>query len=236
MSENQHNRPYWSGNTEYERYLKTSELLGLQKAPEDRAHPDELLFQTMHQVEELWMKMIVQDIAHAIEWLDAKRDTEAHVALLRAIRLLETIEHNLKLFETMLPSSYLKIRAQLGSGSGLDSPGFNRINELAPELWSAFERSLKRAGVELLAIYEKPESEPEHLAIAEALINLDGAMIRFKREHLMVVRRIIGMGTASLRGGNPIDMLERSANLTYFPLLWAVRDRLFMDFKAGPEV
>ncbi len=236
MSESDHNRPYWSGKTEYERYLRTSELLQLQKAPAERAHPDELLFQTMHQVEELWMKMIVQDLSHATDWLGQDRSAEAHVALLRAARLLETVEHNLKLFETMLPSSYLKIRAQLGAGSGLDSPGFNRINELAPVLWGAFEKFLERAGIELLAIYENPESHPEQLVVAEALINLDAAMMRFKREHLMVVRRIIGMGTASLRGGNPIDMLERSANLTYFPMLWAVRDRLFMDFKAGPPV
>lgn len=234
MSE--HNRPYWKGKTEYERYLRTSELLELQRPAAERAHPDELLFQSMHQVEELWMKVAVQDLSHAIDWLDGERHVEAQIALTRAMRLLELIEHNLKLFETMLPSSYLLIRKQLGGGSGLDSPGFNRINELAPALWHAFERALARAGVDLLAMYEQPESQPGYLAVAEALINLDAAMMRFKREHLMVVRRIIGMGTASLRGGNPIDMLERSANLTYFPMLWAVRDRLFMDFKAGPPV
>jgi tryptophan 2,3-dioxygenase len=55
---------------------------------------------------------------------------------------------------------------------------------------------------------------------------------RFKREHIMVVRRIIGIGTASLRG-NPMELLERSAQLTYFPSLWAVRDGMFADFKAG---
>lgn len=236
MSDSDHNRPYWSGNTEYERYLRTSELLGLQKPPADRSHPDELLFQTMHQVEELWMKMIVQDLSHAIDWMDANRRTEAAVALARAGRLLETVEHNLKLFETMLPTAYLAIRKNLGSGSGLDSPGFNRINELAPPLWTAFEAALQRGGVDLLAMYERPEVHPDYLSLAEALINLDAAMMRFKREHLMVVKRIIGMGTASLRGGNPVDMLERSANVTYFPMLWAVRDRMFIDFKHGPPV
>jgi len=32
------------------------ELLALQKAPEEQAHPDELLFQTVHQASELWLK------------------------------------------------------------------------------------------------------------------------------------------------------------------------------------
>jgi len=236
MSDGEHNRTYWSGNTEYERYLRTSQLLELQKPVADRAHPDELLFQTMHQVEELWMKVAVQDVCHAIDWLGADRMAETQAALARACRLLETVEHNMKLFETMLPSAYLAIRAQLGSGSGLDSPGYNRINELAPPLWAAFEAALKRADVDLLAMYEQPETQPAHLVVAEALINFDAAMMRFKREHLMVVKRIIGMGTASLRGGNPVDMLERSANVSYFPMLWAVRDRMFIDFKQGPPV
>src|SRR3981189_1008234 len=44
------------GASDYERYLRTDELLALQKAPEEQAHPDELLFQTVHQASELWLK------------------------------------------------------------------------------------------------------------------------------------------------------------------------------------
>ncbi len=33
------------GASDYERYLRTDELLSLQKTPEERAHHDELLFQ-----------------------------------------------------------------------------------------------------------------------------------------------------------------------------------------------
>jgi hypothetical protein len=28
-------------------------------------------------------------------------------------------------------------------------------------------------------------------------------------------------------------MLERSAKMTFFPMLWAVRDRMFIDFRSG---
>ena len=37
------------GDSDYERYLRTDELLALQKPPEEQAHRDELLFQTVHQ-------------------------------------------------------------------------------------------------------------------------------------------------------------------------------------------
>lgn len=235
MSENPFDGPYGAGKTEYEVYLRTPELLDLQKQPENRTHPDELLFQCMHQVEELWMKLMLHELGEAVVFMDADRLAQARNHIDRAVRIEQTVERNLKLFETMLPSAYIDIRKGLGSGSGLDSPGYKRINEVAPPIWAAFQRMCERADADLVTIYETPDSHPEILAVAEALTDLDAGMMRFKREHIMVVRRIVGMGTASLRG-NPLEMLERSANLTYFPMLWAVRDRLFMDFKAGPKL
>jgi tryptophan 2,3-dioxygenase len=233
MAANPFDGPYSSGKSEYERYLRVPELLELQKPPGERTHPDELLFQTVHQVEELWMKVIVHDLGEAVLRLDEGAFASAHAAIDRACRLEDMAESQLRLFETMLPSSYLVIRAGLGQGSGLDSPGFNRINEVAPRVYDAFARALERERVELLSIYQEPTSRPDLLAVAEVMVTFDAHMQRFKREHIMVVCRIIGIGTASLRG-NPIEMLERSARLTYFPMLWAVRDRLFIDFKSGP--
>ena len=233
MAANPFDGPYASGKTEYERYLRVPELLELQKPPDERTHPDELLFQTVHQVEELWMKIIVHELGEAVVHLDQGAFAPAQAAIERGVRLEEMAETQLRLFETMLPSSYLVIRAGLGQGSGLDSPGFNRINEVAPRVYDAFARALERERVELLSIYQDPASRPDLLAIAEVMVSFDAHMQRFKREHIMVVCRIIGIGTASLRG-NPIEMLERSAKLTYFPMLWAVRDRMFIDFKAGP--
>ena len=37
------------GHSDYERYLRTDDLLELQKRPEEMTHRDELLFQTTHQ-------------------------------------------------------------------------------------------------------------------------------------------------------------------------------------------
>ena len=47
------------GDSDYERYLRTDELLALQKTPDEWAHRDELLFQTVHQSSELWLKLAV---------------------------------------------------------------------------------------------------------------------------------------------------------------------------------
>src|SRR5437899_7557710 len=44
------------GDTDYERYLRTDELLSLQTAADELSHPDELTFQVVHQSSELLMK------------------------------------------------------------------------------------------------------------------------------------------------------------------------------------
>ena len=55
------------GASDYERYLRTDELLALQKTPEERAHHDELLFQTVHQSSELWLKLAGEEMELATD-------------------------------------------------------------------------------------------------------------------------------------------------------------------------
>ena len=54
-----------SGASDYERYLRTDELLALQKTPEEWVHRDELLFQTVHQSSELWLKLASSEVEEA---------------------------------------------------------------------------------------------------------------------------------------------------------------------------
>src|SRR5437868_11536123 len=51
--------------TDYEKYIRTDELLSLQKPPERLVCHDELQFQTVHQVAELWMKLVEHELLHA---------------------------------------------------------------------------------------------------------------------------------------------------------------------------
>ena len=57
-----------AGDSDYERYLRTDELLALQKTPQEWVHRDELLFQTVHQSSELWLKLAsteMEEVARA---------------------------------------------------------------------------------------------------------------------------------------------------------------------------
>src|ERR687883_208920 len=66
------------GASDYERYLRTDELLALQKTPEEQTHRDELLFQTVHQTSELWLKLACFEVETATQHL---RDHELAAAI-----------------------------------------------------------------------------------------------------------------------------------------------------------
>ena len=53
------------GASDYERYLNTDALLALQKSADEWVHRDELLFQTVHQSSELWLKLAWNDVEAA---------------------------------------------------------------------------------------------------------------------------------------------------------------------------
>ncbi|MDQ2894809.1 MAG: tryptophan 2,3-dioxygenase family protein, partial [Actinomycetota bacterium] len=59
------------GASDYERYLRTDELLALQREPAQQLHRDELLFQTVHQSSELWLKLACAEVQQAAELIDA---------------------------------------------------------------------------------------------------------------------------------------------------------------------
>ena len=72
------------GTSDYERYLRTDELLALQKTPEEMAHRDELLFQTVHQSSELWLKLACFEVDTATRHLGDREIAPALRLLRRA--------------------------------------------------------------------------------------------------------------------------------------------------------
>src|SRR5690349_5562996 len=75
------------GELDYERYLHTPELLGLQTRAKERVHFDELLFQIVHQTQELWLKLSAHEAVEAIAELDGDRLWDVSARLERIARI-----------------------------------------------------------------------------------------------------------------------------------------------------
>jgi tryptophan 2,3-dioxygenase len=112
-----------TAGSDYERYLRTDELLALQKPAREQAHHDELLFQVVHQSSELWLKLAWNEVERATEHLKAGEIAPALRLLGRSALCLRLVTEQLDMLEQMSPWEYtLSVRPVLGHGSGFDSP------------------------------------------------------------------------------------------------------------------
>lgn len=219
--------------TDYELYLRVPELLSLQKPPEERACPDELMFQVVHQSAELWMKLLDHELHEFVRSLD-EEVLQLHVAqtaLHRVHHIQRLLLSGLEILYTLSPTDYMRIRAVLGRGSGQESPGFRRMLALGGEVWPHFARLLERSGVSLLDIYHEPRRFPALFAIAEGLLEFDLRLQEWRNRHILLVYRTIGLGTPSLKGKHS-ELLEKGLRTQFFPALWEVRDEVFAHWSA----
>ncbi len=215
--------------TDYEKYIRTEQLLELQKPADELSCHDELQFQVVHQVAELWMKLCEHELLFAAARLREDKVPRALRAMARVRGIQQLLLDEMGLLDTMAPRDYMTIRNALGRGSGQESPGFRRMLQLPEEVFPAFEALLATRGVTLRQIYESPDDQPELFNVAEALIDYDQSLQAWRMRHLLIVYRQIGVGTPSLKG-KPSDLLAEGMKHRFFPELWQVRDELFAEW------
>jgi tryptophan 2,3-dioxygenase len=216
--------------TDYEKYIRTEALLALQKRPEQLTTHDEMQFQIVHQVAELWMKLVDFELRRTVELLDEDRLAMAVRQLVRVGRVQRILIAQLDLLDTMSPKDYMTIRTGLGNGSGQESPGFKTLLRIPGEVvWPAVERLLGRRNVTLRAIYENTDEHVDLYRLCERLVDYDQLLQTWRHRHLLLVYRAIGTGTPSLKG-KPSELLAQGLKQRFFPALWEVRDQLFHDW------
>jgi len=116
-------------------YIRVEELLGLQgglEADEDRLENDEVLFITVHQVFELWFKLILREMRTLRdvfrEGIVAEQGlADADRSLRRISTLLRRCADHFQVMETLTTRSYLSFRDKLMPASGFQSAQMRQI-------------------------------------------------------------------------------------------------------------
>ncbi len=214
------------GTLDYEIYLNTRQLLSCQKECCDFCNPDELQFQIVHQVEELWMKLISYTLLDIDEYLQ-QENTNRVLTLFRRVHLtVRLMTEQLGLLETMSPKEYQQIRLQLGHGSGQESPGFRVLMKIPQPLWQSFEKHyLENHGLSVEKIYDSEYTHSDAYVVAEALAEFDELFQKFRYHHLQLIHRSIGLGAKSLKGRS-VELLENGLRVQFFPELWEIRNKM----------
>ena len=122
----------------YQNYLKVPELLSLQSPLSDPEEHDETLFIVIHQVYELWFKVVLHELDRVCALLAAGDGARAAATMKRVLTVLKVLVAQLDILETMTPVEFESFRDRLESASGFQSAQFREVE---------FALGLKRAGV-----------------------------------------------------------------------------------------
>jgi tryptophan 2,3-dioxygenase len=168
----------------YGSYLRLPQLLDQQRpqsgmrgaagVPDRAAAHDELLFITIHQVYELWFKLLLYELGDARDGMLAGDLYLPRLRLRRAHVVERVLLEQVDVLETMTPQDFLEFRALLAPASGFQSVQYREIEFLSgakdptylarlgdasdaerdrlrarleePTLWDGFVTLLERAG------------------------------------------------------------------------------------------
>lgn len=247
---------YWT-------YLHVEDLLALQNPVAEPQHPDELQFIIIHQTYELWFKLVLHELERLIAMLGADDARGATGLARRLHVIMRLLAQQVSVLETMSPQDFHGFRGFLGTASGLQSYQFREVEVLCGlrdenyltfikkhydgHIWDNIERrlavpSLREEWLSLLArqgvsdpitLYKNTDQHYDLYQLAEALLEFDELMLRWRFLHLQLVERIIGgkvMGT----GGTAADTyLGHTLKYRVFDDLWDVRNRLTEEAKAS---
>jgi tryptophan 2,3-dioxygenase len=111
----------------YSSYLHIDELLACQEPLSDGPEHDELLFIVIHQVYELWFKVLLHELARLQDRLEIGDRGSALQAMKRILTILKTIVAQIDVLETMTPLGFSGFRGRLERASGFQSAQFREL-------------------------------------------------------------------------------------------------------------
>ncbi|MFE7845387.1 tryptophan 2,3-dioxygenase [Microbacterium sp. NPDC057407] len=111
----------------YGGYLDLDTLLSAQRPLSDPEHHDELLFIIQHQTTELWLKLVLHELAAACRLLRGDELAPALKCIARVKHIQKTLTEQWSVLATLTPAEYAQFRGVLGNASGFQSAQYRAV-------------------------------------------------------------------------------------------------------------
>ena len=109
----------------YGDYLSLPDILTAQKLRS--GHHDEMLFIVIHQISELWMKLVLHELQAAVRQIQRDELEPGFKMLARMSRVQTQLKQSWDVLSTMTPADYVAFRDTLGHSSGFQSHQYRMI-------------------------------------------------------------------------------------------------------------
>lgn len=148
------------GRLSYRAYLRLPVLLDQQVPESEPPAHDELLFITVHQVYELWFKLLLHELETARDCMLKGELWRARHLFRRVHTVEEVLIEQIDVLETMTPQDFLEFRSLLAPASGFQSVQFRELEFLSGVKDPAFLRRFRGLGDAERAGLERRLGEP----------------------------------------------------------------------------
>lgn len=215
-------------------------------------HPEEHLFVTVHHVLELWFKHIIFDLKRIVALIDDDALPQANWLMRRIGEILKLAEAHWTVLETMSAADFAEFRGQLTGASGMQSRQFREVEvmmglcqtggtdyvERVEKQWpgliaehprtlrDAFFAAFERREVDLLSVYRNRWRDHDLFQLAENAFEIDRRFLSWRHNHILMVRRQIGIRARGTGGTFFRDYLATTAGYCFFPELFEFRNDL----------
>ncbi len=115
------------GRLTYAGYLCLDRLLSAQQPLSAPPHHDEMLFIIQHQTSELWIKLVLHELAAAIRHVRQDQLEPCFKILSRIKQIQMQLFNQWAVLETLTPTEYAEFREVLGTASGFQSPQYRAM-------------------------------------------------------------------------------------------------------------
>jgi tryptophan 2,3-dioxygenase len=214
-------------DTPYAQYLGLEQIFDIQvseRVPAQLNHAEEVIFRTVHMSSELWLRLAGFEIERTRAAVEAGQITAANRLAERARMSVERVMEATAMLQMMPAAEYHKFRTELGNASGLQSPGYAYLRRECKVLASAFDTAVGDDDA-LFALYMGDRDDPRY-DLAEALLDLDATLDRFRALHLQIAERFLGGNTQGTGGSEGVPYLKRNIGHKLFQRLWDLRERI----------
>ncbi|MDQ3547551.1 MAG: tryptophan 2,3-dioxygenase family protein, partial [Chloroflexota bacterium] len=201
-------------DTPYAQYLGLETIFDIQVAegvPVTLTHAEEVIFRTVHMSSELWLRLAGFEIERTRAAVETGQITAATRLANRARMSVERVMEGTAMLQMMPAPDYHAFRTELGSASGLQSPGYAYLRRECRTLATAFDAATGDDDA-LFALYMTDRNDPRY-DLAEALLDLDATLDRFRALHLQIAERFLVPGTQGTGGSDGIPYLMRKIGL-----------------------
>lgn len=208
-----------NGLTKYEKYMRTEELLSLQKDERDLCRPEELTIQIIHQICELHYKLTLQYLELGKAYMEAKCLSRSIDELRKVDSQLKHLLESLNLTNVIRSRDYLYIHKSLGLGSTMDSPGYIALFEKGPSLWQPFKNLLDERGITVSELLRQGDSHYELFLLLQEMISFDELFQVLRNAYIKRDSKLLG--TESHFGkDNSFHYSEKYDKFKLFPEIW----------------